>query len=89
MPYVSSHSSAEWVQEAPSAGRRGIVPLDDFGAVQFTSGATIKNGQVVDVAGSGARPVTMIDRTGQAVAVPSAIGDDGSSFTVMRSHSGA
>jgi hypothetical protein len=87
--YASSHSSAEWVQEAPTIGRRGIVPLEDFGPVQFTNGATIKNGQVVDVAGSGARPITMIDRSGQVQAVPSPIGADGSSFTVVRYRDGA
>ena len=31
--YTSSRSSAEWVEEAPSSGR-GVVALDNFGAVQ-------------------------------------------------------
>jgi hypothetical protein len=31
----------------------------------------------------------MIDRNGQALAVPSALGDDRSSFTVIRAHGGA
>ena len=34
--YTSSHSSAEWVEEAPSGGRGGVLPLDNFGTIQFT-----------------------------------------------------
>src|SRR6185312_14939849 len=30
LQYASSHSSAEWIEEAPSAARAGILPLDDF-----------------------------------------------------------
>ena len=38
--YASSLSSAEWIEEAPSSGRR-IIPIDDFGTVQFTAAMTI------------------------------------------------
>jgi len=34
--YASSVSSAEWIEEAPS-GPNGIVPLDNFGSVAFSS----------------------------------------------------
>ena len=82
--YTSSHSSAEWVEEAPSGGRGGILPLDNFGTVQFSSGSAIKDGQTVSIAGAGARAITMIGAGDQALAVPSALSDDGSSFNVAR-----
>ncbi len=81
--YQSSLSSAEWVQEAPSAGRR-VVPLDQFGTVQFTAGSAIKDGNKVSLKAAGAQPITMIDSQGNALAVPSALGSDGSSFSVSR-----
>ncbi len=82
--YTSSNSSAEWVEEAPSSGRGGILPLDSFGTIQFSGGSTVKDGQTVSIAASGARAITMIGNNNQALAVPSALGGDGSSFTVAR-----
>src|SRR5439155_27094825 len=81
--YASSNSSAEWVQEAPSSGRR-VIPLDDFGTLRFTKGATVKDGTTVSVREAGARAITMIDRSGRTLAVPSGLGADGASFTVTR-----
>ena len=81
--YSSTHSSAEWVQEAPSAGRR-VLPLDNFGTVGFTSGSAVRDGQSVSIAQSGAEPITMIDSRGQALATPSGLGTDGASFSVSR-----
>jgi hypothetical protein len=83
VPYASSRSSAEWVQEAPSAGR-GTVPVDDFGTVTFTNGSTVKDGKTIGLARAGARPITMIGADGQPLAVPSTIGSDGASFSVVR-----
>ena len=40
--YTSSRSSAEWVEEAPSGGRGGVLPLDNFGTIQFTDGSAMK-----------------------------------------------
>jgi Peptidase A4 family len=82
--YRSSHSSAEWVEEAPSGGRGGILPLDNFGTVQFSSGSAVKDGQSVSIAATGAKAITMISTNSQPLAVPSALGDDGSSFSVAR-----
>lgn len=82
--YASSRSSAEWVEEAPSSGRR-VVPLDDFGTVQFQAASAVKDGQQVSIAQAGGTTVTMIDRTGQILAAPSALGADGASFKVQRS----
>jgi hypothetical protein len=82
--YQSTHSSAEWVEEAPSAGRGGVLPLDNFGTIPFSNGSTVKNGQTVNIADSGAKPITMINNSNQALAVPSDLGGDGASFTVAR-----
>ena len=81
--YASSRSSAEWVQEAPSSGR-GIIPLDDFGTVRFTDGSAVRDGKTMSLSALGATPVAMINRSGQAIAQPSTLGDDGSSFAVTR-----
>jgi hypothetical protein len=81
--YRSSNASAEWVQEAPSVGR-GTVPLDDFGTLKFSGASAIKDGKTVDLRGSGAKAITMINGARQALATPSVIGDDGASFSVTR-----
>lgn len=81
--YTSSLSSAEWVEEAPSGGRR-VLPLDQFGSVQFSAGSTVKNGTTDSIAKAGAIAITMADRYGQPVARPSALGTDGASFSVSR-----
>jgi hypothetical protein len=84
--YTSSHSSAEWVEEAPSGGGRrgGILPLDDFGTIQFSNGSAVKNGQTVSIADAGSKAITMLGNTNQQLAVPSDLGSDGSSFSVAR-----
>jgi hypothetical protein len=81
--YSSSNSSAEWVQEAPSVGR-GLVPLDQFGTVQFTGATAVRDGKTMSAAALGAKAITMINGQGQAVAQPSTIASDGSSFSVTR-----
>ncbi|HEY3080695.1 MAG TPA: G1 family glutamic endopeptidase [Chloroflexota bacterium] len=86
--YTSSHRSAEWVQEAPNLNGRQ-APLDDFGTVHFTGGSAVKDGRTVTMTEAGARPITMIDRAGRAIATPSGVGADGASFTVTRSTSAA
>jgi hypothetical protein len=81
--YTSSHSSAEWIQEAPT-GSRGVLPLDNFGSVSFGAATTTVNPQPLDLAHANAHPVTMVNASNEALAVPSSIGSDGASFTVMR-----
>jgi Peptidase A4 family len=87
--YSSSLSSAEWIEEAPSTAsvRARIVSLDDFGQVQFQDASAQLGGQTVTIAEAGAQPIAMYDRSG-IIASPSAIGQDGSSFTVTRLTSG-
>jgi hypothetical protein len=83
--YASSASSAEWIEEAPTAGKGGVVLLDRFGTVQFTNASTVKDGQTVSPAAAGAQAVTMVNnKTGVTLATPSALGPDGASFTVRR-----
>jgi hypothetical protein len=83
--YASSLSSAEWVEEAPSARRGRLLPLDVFGSVTFTQASAVKDGQVVSIAQAGGRAITMISQVGQALARPSGLGDDGGSFSVLES----
>lgn len=83
LTYQSSLSSAEWVEEAPS-GRRGIVPLENFGTVKIGDAIVTEGGKQVTAAEAGAAPVTMVDRLGQPLAVPSKLGADGKSFSVTR-----
>jgi len=82
--YASSHSSADWVEEAPSGGRGGVLPLDNFGSIQFTEGSADKNGQTVTIAGAGAKAITMVGNSEQPLAVPSDLTADGAGFTVAR-----
>ena len=81
--YASSNSSAEWVQEAPSIGR-GLVSLDQFGTVKFSGASAIRDGKTMSPAALSAKAITMINGRGQAIAQPSTMGSDGSSFTVVR-----
>src|SRR5947209_9052545 len=86
--YTSSQSSAEWIEEAP-AGRGGILPLDSFGTIPVSGATAVANGQTVDLAQAGAQPITMLNSAGQPLAVPSAIGSNGSSFSVARPQAAA
>jgi hypothetical protein len=81
--YTSSNSSAEWIEEAPS-GSTGVLPLDQFSSVSFSSASAIQDGQTVDLTQAGATPITMLNGNSQPLAIPSGIGGDGSSFTVAR-----
>jgi hypothetical protein len=86
--YTSSHSSAEWVVEAPSSGV-GVLPLDNFGNVSFTDASATLNGQSADLSQMHAQPITMLGGSGQQLAVPSGIGTDGGSFSVSRTQAPA
>lgn len=82
--YNSSLSSAEWIEEMPTANI-GFIPLDNFGSIAFTGGSAVENGNAVTIAGAGAQPITMVSQqSGQTLSSPSALGSDGASFTVTR-----
>jgi hypothetical protein len=82
--YSSSLSSAEWIEEAPSAARGRQLPLDNFGTIAFSQGSAVKDGKTVNIADAGAKPITMVARGTRQTAQPSALGDDGSSFSVTQ-----
>jgi hypothetical protein len=82
--YASSLSSAEWVEEAPSAGRGRPLVLDNFGTVRFTGAAAVRDDQVVNIAAAGAHAITMITPSGLHLVEPSVLGSDGDSFSVTR-----
>jgi Peptidase A4 family len=86
LSYGSSLSSAEWVEEAPALGGRVVLPLDAFGSIQFSGGATVENGQTHTIAQAGAQAITMDNRGAQMIAVPSALATSGDSFTVSRTN---
>ena len=87
--YNSSRSSADWIEEAPSGGRGGILPLDNFGSIAFSNATAVKDGQNVNLTQAGASPITMINRSRQPLVTPSAITSDGSGFTVSRTSNSA
>lgn len=81
--YDSSKSSAEWIEEMPlEATSDRFVPLDDFGSVTFSGISTTKDGVSIDL-DQNAESITLLHGN-SALAVPSKISDDGSSFTVNR-----
>jgi Peptidase A4 family len=82
--YLSSFSSAEWIEEAPSIGRK-ILSLDNFGTVDFSGGSTIEHGNRVTIAQSTIQPLIMVNSSGQALATPSSLSSDGASFSITRS----
>jgi hypothetical protein len=82
--YSSSTSSAEWIEEAPSNGV-SVLPLDNFGTIQFNNGSTIQNSTRASILASSAHAVTMVNNAGQALSTPSALGNDGASFSITRS----
>jgi hypothetical protein len=83
--YTSTTSSAEWIEEAPSAARGRQIPLDNFGSIVFSEGSAVKDGKSVSIADSGAQPITMVARGTHQTARPSSLGADGASFTITQS----
>ncbi len=82
--YASSFSSAEWIQEDPSYASGQLIPLDNFGTVNISSGSVAKNGVVTNIAGSGVLPITLVNSSGQTLASPSGLTADGAGFSVTR-----
>ncbi len=83
--YVSSNSSAEWIEETPSLSNGLIAPLDNFGSVTFTNGSAVVNGVSENIAAAGATAMTMLDGSNQTIASASTLFSDNSGFTVTRS----
>ena len=91
----ADRSSAEWIAEAPSSARN-ILPLADFGTVNFgsdytgvpsTNYATIGNhfapiGTLAGLGGVTVYSITMVNRNGSLKAAPSGLSTDDTSFSV-------
>jgi len=81
----AQRSSAEWITEAPfSAG--GVLPLANFGTVLSSSDTASVNGAPSPIGAFGTSNVyeiTMVDRSGNAKAVPAGLAGDKSSFSVQ------
>ncbi len=81
--YTSSLSSAEWIEEDPSDINGSLLPLDNFGSIDFTQTVTTANGSNDNLAQAEADSVTMVNASGIQEAVPSAPGSDEASFSVQ------
>ncbi len=81
--YNSSLSSAEWIEEMPMSGN-SFIPLDNFGAVNFSNATTIENGQTLTAAQAGGQAMSMLNSNNQDLADASSLGPDGASFSVTR-----
>jgi hypothetical protein len=91
----AKRSSAEWIAEAPCCTRSGgILPLSDFGTVDFgldytgvsgTNDATdTSTSGAISAFGSGVQVITMVTSKGVDEAIPSAsLTSSGTSFTVL------
>jgi hypothetical protein len=75
---------AEWIEEAPSAGRGGILPIDTFGTVSFSGAVATLNGQQVPLAQTDPQAINLENGSGPALVEPSTIGSDGQSFSATR-----
>lgn len=89
--YHSSLSSVEWIQEmvtgvisSESKTAQGYIPLDSFGSIKFTNGATMKDGKFQSIKTSGAKQITMINNKDYALATVSPLNAQGSGFVVTR-----
>jgi hypothetical protein len=86
----ATKTSAEWVAEAPSSCfiRCTVLPLANFGVVNFTGSFTTGNGHTGSI-NDGAwsnDEITMVTSGGVVKAQPSALSGDGQSFSVTWKH---
>ncbi len=85
--YVSSMSSAEWIQEMPfSNSTNAFVPLDNFGTVSFINSWAIVNGNKKTIEQLGGQPISMLNYSNQPLAITSTLGFDGGSFSITRTN---
>lgn len=80
----AKRSSAEWIVEAPSS-ITGVLPLADFGTINFSGASATINGTTGPAdntwAGSTLYQVNMVDRDGTVKATTSSLSDSGSPAT--------
>ena len=80
--YASSLSSAEWIEEDPSNTQGNLLPLDNFGTIDFTQVSTLDNGVAQNLTEAKAYSIDMVNSSNQLVAATSSIGSDNASFSV-------
>jgi peptidase A4-like protein len=78
-------SSAEWIAEAPSSGK--VLPLANFGTVDFGNASATGGGKTGSISAFTYDQLTMVTSAGQTKALPSGLGNHGSSFSVTWYHS--
>ena len=74
IPYVSNHSSAEWIVERPLAvtdDGTGYLTLSDFGTVAFSGGAAVEDGRMVSLSDTTAEQILMNGSHATFAAAPS------------------
>lgn len=81
----AARGSAEWVEEAPSS-YRGVLPIADFGTVNFSGCYATSAGSGGEPAAIGSGvwtpdPLTMADGT-SGISTPSGLSDGGTAFSV-------
>lgn len=78
----AQRSSAEWVMEAPWSG--GVLPLSNFGTIAFSGASATVNGYTGSISDTSWQNdmIAMVNSSGSPKATPSALGSDGSSFSV-------
>jgi hypothetical protein len=79
--YPSSHSSAEWIVEDPSASR-GLLPLAMVTGANFANMMAIANGQPTVPLQLSPQMTVLVGPNGLVEASPSGLGPDGKSFSV-------
>jgi Peptidase A4 family len=81
----AERSSAEWITEAPFRAAN-TLPLAKFSTVSYNSDTAAMNGAPVPIGAFAANniyEITMVDESGNAKAIPSALGSDKSTFSVQ------
>lgn len=86
---TAQNSSAEWVAEAPSSCfiRCTVLPLTDFGTVNFSGAAATSNGAVGTISAFTNDTIVMSTTRGTVKASPSPLSNGGASFADTWHHS--
>ncbi|MBX4192527.1 hypothetical protein KW798_03520 [Candidatus Parcubacteria bacterium] len=83
--HESEFTSAEWIEEMASSARGGFfIPLAEFAGTDFTESKATVDGVQKNLKDLGAKPVTMENYSGDVLATPSVLAQDGESFRVTR-----
>jgi Peptidase A4 family len=85
-PSILDTSSAEWIAEAPSecysANHCALLPLANFGSVEFSGSSTTANGHVGTISDASWSATSIEIGGGAGTAIPAALSPDGSDFVV-------